>query len=101
MYVFSDTYTNPWEIKNPYAEKGDKKMDQKEAMKVLCTGDYVTGYIDEIVVLVAPSDIKRNLECNDYEFEPDFIQDLTSVDASGNYEMCQGHSLSEVTLTKE
>ena len=72
-------------------------MTSKEAMKILC-GAERTGTIDDYKILVTPEDIRENLRSNDFELDLEFTQDLTGYDSEYDYEMFQGHSLSEVTF---
>jgi len=74
-------------------------MTKKEAMKILCNGEYALGEIYSTVIEVTPLDIKENLESNDYELDLDWTQDLTQINPeTWDRELYQGHSLDEVEL---
>lgn len=77
-------------------------MTKQEALKVLCDSCQFSNYETVMavhedtgtVISVSKFDIIVNLECNDYELNLDFIQDMCEE----NGEMFQGHSLSELFL---
>ena len=74
-------------------------MTSREAMKIFLEGKNRQGKIDDIIVIISPSDIKANIRDNGYKLNISYIQDLTSIHhITRDHEMCQGHSLEEVTL---
>jgi hypothetical protein len=73
-------------------------MNEKQAMQIVCGKSAVIGKLDGIRVIVSSDEIKNNLRCNDFELDLDFIQDFTCITESGDYEMLQGHSLSEIEV---
>lgn len=71
-------------------------MDNAEALEIFVTGHEKIGFISGDKILVTPMDITVNLECNGFELDLEFIQDLTSIIEDGECEMYQGHCLAEV-----
>ena len=75
-------------------------MTNAEAMKILIDQETTQGKIGEITISVVPGDIRHNIRSNDYVLDVEQIQDLTSMNSHGDYELFQGHSLSEVELVE-
>ena len=74
-------------------------MTNQEALKILCDGTNKFGKIDETTIEITPTNIRINLEDNNYKLNLNFIQDLMGIDtATGNVELYQGHSLEEVSF---
>lgn len=74
-------------------------MEIKEALKILCEDRNRIGKINDEDVDISPLNIKINLECNDYELDLEFIQDLIRIDPdTWDRELYQGHSLKEVSF---
>lgn len=72
-------------------------MNNQEAMQVLCEGTNKFGKINETTVEITPTDIRTNLECNEYILDLGFIQDLMKINTKTGYVgLYQGHSLGEV-----
>lgn len=74
-------------------------MGTKEAMQILCEGINKLGkiYGTNATVEITPTDIRTNLECNDYTLNLEWIQDFIRIDkTTRNAELYQGHSLGEV-----
>jgi len=73
-------------------------MIKSEALAILVTNGEKIGSIEGIKILVTRRDIEWNLEQNDFEINLTYTQDLICIRDSGEYEVFQGHSLSEVAL---
>jgi len=73
-------------------------MIKSEALAILVTNGEKIGSIDDVRILVTRRDIEWNLEQNDFEINLTYTQDLICIQDSGEYEVFQGHSLSEVAL---
>lgn len=73
-------------------------MTKRQAMKILCSSMGVVGKIDDTKIILTKTDIESNLKNNDYKLNLDWIQDFEAV-VDGNYEMFQGHSLSEIEVS--
>ncbi len=73
-------------------------MIKSEALAILATKEEKIGSIEGIKIVVTRRDIEWNLEQNDFELDLTYTQDMVCIRDSGEYEVFQGHSLSEVAL---
>lgn len=73
-------------------------MNDSEALDIYIREQDIIGKISDIKILVTDKDIIHNIEQNDGLLNLAYIQDLTCIRDNGDFEMYQGHSLSEVEL---
>jgi len=73
-------------------------MDRKDAINILANGKMLKGKINDMKIIVFPSNVSENFNLNNFELNMEFIQDFVGIDDDGNYFMIQGHSLSDIEV---